>query len=842
MKISWNWVRELVKLDGVSVHDAATRLAAAGVAVDAVTPASAGLSGAIVVEVRGKRPHPKADKLTLVDVFDGSTVTQVVCGAPNVPAPAEPGQEGRGPRVVWARPGARLPSGLELGVREVRGIPSPGMLCAEDELGLSSDHGGILILRPEDELPIGSDFAEGVGLPDYVLDLDITPNRPDLLGHVGVARELAALYAEAGARLTLPAPDLLPYLDATPITSAASVVVEDAAGCPRYLAHVATGLRVAKSPVKLRLLLSRLGSRALSNLVDATNLAMLAFGQPLHAFDLDHLRGKKIVVRRARQGETLKTLDDVVRQLHTEDVVIADAEQPIAVAGVMGGADSEVRAETTSVLLESAYFAPSSVRRTARRLKMHTEASHRFERGVDPNSLIDQAARYCLGLMLKLGSGRLLSGSIDVYPQSLRQQVIALRPARTSQILGIEVPAPLQADKLTALGLSVDARDESTLSVTVPTFRPDLLREIDLIEEIGRTIGYEAVAPRVPALRMMAPKPPSPESTRRQNAERARDLCAALGLLEVQLFSMTGPEKLARVGGAVAEKRPPLLLENPLREELSALRTQLLPGLLEALRDNWNRGQSELGLFEVGEVFLPGADPKSPLPDERTRVAGVLCGHRPHFLKPTAGDALDLFDVRGLVEELLRGLGYELVVSAEAVKDKSVLDRAVIIRAQRPDEAPWLHPGISGVISSAKTGELLGDFGEVHPTLRERLSIETRVFSFELEVPTQPRAARQYEAPSRFPAVTRDLSFFIARETPAASVCATLLSGREPLLENVAVLEDYREAGKVKEGCKGLLLGLTYRASDRTLTDEEVQKAHDRLVAHLSASLPITLR
>lgn len=850
MKVSWNWLRELVKLDdGLGPHEAAARLSGAGVAVDAVTAIGTGISGVIVAEVRAKRPHPKADKLTLVDVFDGKEVTQVVCGAPNVPSPGEPG---RSPRVAWARPGAKLPNGLELSVREVRGIPSPGMLCAEDELGLSTDHAGIILMQPEDGLEIGSDFAAGAGIPDYIFELDITPNRPDLLGHVGVARELAALYADAGARLTLPVPELLPYLIERSASDAASITVEDPGGCPRYLGHVATGLRVAPSPLRLRLLLQRLGARPLSNLVDATNLALFCFGQPLHAFDLSRLAGLRVIVRRARAGESLKTLDGTVRQLSPEDLVIADADRPIALAGVMGGEESEVRAATTDILLESAYFDPSSVRRTGRRHKLHTEASHRFERGVDPNSGIDQAASYCLGLMLKHGGGQLLRGAIDVYPATIHPKIIDLRPQRSCQILGREVSAPLQAEKLTAIGLSVSLRtaDASALSVEVPTFRPDLTREIDLIEEVGRLCGYDAVVPRVPLLRMAPPTEACSAALRRKNGERVRDLCSALGLDEVQLFSMTGPERLRTVqaGSTLAERHPPLLLENPLREELSALRTQLLPGLLEALRSNLHyglgHGITDVRLFEVGEVYWPR--PGSELPDERTRVCGVLAGHRPYFLKPGPADLLDFFDVRGIVEELLAGLGYALtagpadLAQGGATSDAPPLD--VHIRAHTPAEASWLHPGVGAVIVSTKSGQIVGELGEVHPALRQRLGIESRAFCFELEVPSELRREPRYQAPSRFPAVTRDLSFFIARDTPAATVCAALQSLREPLLVDILILEDYRETGKVPADKKGLLFGLTYRSDERTLTDDEVQKAHDRLVAHLQKSHPIQLR
>jgi phenylalanyl-tRNA synthetase beta chain len=839
MKVSWNWLRELCKLDdGVSPADAATRLAGAGVAVDALTPVGKGLVGAIVVEIRGKRPHPKADKLTLVDIFDGNEVTQVVCGAPNVPEPGEPGQS---PRVVWARPGACLPSGLVLGVREVRGIPSPGMLCAQDELGLSNDHAGIVILRPEDGLAIGSDFSAGVGLFDHIFELDITPNRPDLLGHVGVARELGALYAESGARLTLPAPDLERYRDETAATAVATISVEDAAGCPRYLGHVLHGLRVGPSPFKLRLLLERLGARPLSNLVDATNLALFAFGQPLHAFDLTRLRGQKVIVRRARGDESLKTLDGVVRPLIAEDLVIADAERPVAIAGVMGGEESEVRADTSSVLLESAYFDPLGVRRTARRLKLHTEASHRFERGVDPNAGLDQAARYCLELMLRLAGGRLLRGSIDIYPHSIAPKVIDLRPARTSQILGIDVPAPLQAKKLSTLGLSVAPRDSSTLSVIVPSFRPDLTREIDLIEEVGRLVGYDAVPPRIPTLRMAPRHALSPELHCQKNAERARDICAALGLDEVQLFSMTSTEKLQKVQRG--EMRKPLRLENPLREELSVLRTQLLPGLLEALTGNLDHGAGDARLFEVAEVYWPR--PGHELPHEYTRVAAVLCGQRPFFLRPTAADALDFFDVRAVVEELLIGIGYTLGYKpAQPDGEPEKTAPGVYIRPATPDEAPWLHPGIGAVIVSLGTGQPIGNFGEVHPELRQRLGIEVRTFAFELDVPAAPRPqeARRYVLPSRFPAVTRDLSFFVDKETPAADLCAALFSAREPLVAGIKVLEDYREEGKVPPNQKGMLFGITYRSDERTLTDEEVQKAHEHLVSRLQESFKVKLR
>lgn len=868
MKISWNWLRELVKLPASlssapvlqAAKEVETRLIRRGVAVDALIPVGVGLSGAIVAEVRAKRPHPKADKLTLVDVFDGQSVTQVVCGAPNVPTPGEPGQS---PRVIWAKPGATLPNGLTLAPREVRGIVSPGMLCAEDELGLSSDHGGIVILRPEDGLAIGSDFASGAGLPDVLFELDITPNRPDLLGHLGVAREVAAAFASEGATLLLPHVGFAGRTAERRAETAASIEISDAQGCPRYLGHVLTGLRVAPSPIKERLLLTRLGARPINNLVDATNLAMFFIGQPLHAFDLNRLAGRKIIVRRARPEETMTTLDDAVRPLLPDDLLIADAERGVAIAGVMGGRDSEVRSDTSEVLLEAAYFDPATVRRTARRCKLHTEASHRFERGVDPNEGLQLAARYCADRMLALAGGQILDGAIDVYPRPQPAKTVELRPARTNQILGTREPvsAEKQTAALTALGLTVEKASDDRILLAVPTARPDLTREIDLIEEIGRSIGYDDIAPRVPQLHMAESASSAGDPTHggaRRSAERARDLCVALGFDEVQLFSMTSPDKLRAVSQTPSGDAlpPPLPLENPLREDLSVLRTLLLPGLLEALRKNLHHGLSDVRLCEVGEVFLRPSDSllSDPAQMQKTCIAGVLCGHRSFFLKPTAADALDFADVRGIVEELLDGLGYVISPQPGHQPTAQAAGREVFIRPATAGKQPWLHPGLGAAVLSATQQDaqgqprILGYFGEVHPELRKRLDLShpalptLPVFAFELEIPELSRPIATYHEPPRFPGTSRDLSFLIAVDVAADAIRSALFAAREPLLIDARILEDYRHPSHIPAGQKGLLLSLSYRAGDRTLTDDEAQGAHDRVLAHLQSTFAIKLR
>jgi phenylalanyl-tRNA synthetase beta chain len=771
VKVSVRWLKQLVAtdLDGAEL---ARRLTLAGLEVEARTVFGQ-LSGVVVAEVRGKRPHPNAAKLTLVDVFDGSTVTQVVCGAPNVPEP--------GALVLWARTGARLPSGIELAAKEVRGVLSPGMLCAEDELGFGASHEGIIVLGPADGLTAGDDLAAKLGLPDEILEVNVTANRPDCLGHIGVAREVAAL---TGARLTIAEP----RLPAATGEGQAQVELLDAAGCPRYTAVLLDGVCVGPSPLWLRLRLTALGMRPISNVVDATNLALLETGQPLHAFDLDQLAGHTIVVRRARAGEPMTTLDGVERQLTVEDVAICDRDRPVAVGGVMGGANSEVSPETRRLLLESAYFEPSRVRRTAKRLGLHTEASHRFERGVDPNGSL-AASRRCAALLVELAGARVVGAPIDLHPQPIAPRTLTLRPSRTGALLGSDLLPAKQAELLRSIGLTVE-NAEDALRVTVPTFRPDLTREIDLIEEIARLSGYDRFPATIPPLR----RAPGPSGDTR--GARVRDLLTGLGLDEVVTFGFVGPEALQRFDPGGWQRA--IKIQNPIREEQSRMRTTLIAGLVGALERNRARGSDDVALFEVGAVFLPTDD---KLPDERPRVAGVI----------TRGD---FFDVKGVVEALLDGLG----VSA---------------RYEAATE-PWLYPRIQATL--VVDGQRVGVVGELHPDLGRALA-----FEIDLRSLGEPPPLKVVELP-RFPAVTRDLSFFVDAELPAQRIRDEIDRAHDPLLVELQVLEDYREPGKVPSGQKGMLWSFTYRAPDRTLTDAEVQALHEALVARLKSALALTLR
>jgi phenylalanyl-tRNA synthetase beta chain len=782
MKVSLKWLRELVATN-LSGEEIARRLTAAGLEVESRTP-FANFSGVIVAEVRGKQPHPNAAKLTLVDVWDGREVARVVCGAPNVPDHGF---------VLWARPGSKLPNGIEIAPKEVRGISSPGMLCAEDELGIGTSHAGILIL---DEGVAG----ETIDLADEILEVNVTPNRPDCLGHVGIAREIAAL---TGAHLKLPA---------SPIVSgggqAAAVEVDDAEGCPRYSAIVFENVKIAPSPLGIRARLQSLGVRAISNVVDATNLILLETGQPLHAFDLDKLAGKKIVVRRARKDEKTHTLDNVERILGPDDVAICDAEKIVAVAGVMGGASSEVSDTTTRVLLESAYFSPSHVRRTSKKLGLHSEASHRFERGVDPNHVLEAAHR-CAQLFGELAGAHATAAATDVYPKKIAPKQLTLRVARTQAILGEAIAGEAQARYLSSLGLSSELA-EDVIQVEVPTRRPDLTREIDLIEEVARLHGYDRLAPTLPSLR--TPPPPMPGDALKAVVESARDALRGLGLEEMVSYHFVPPALLQQLSAP-----EPVRVANPLREEQSAMRTTLAAGLLLALSRNLSRGAGDVRLFEVGDVFLPrqrGADVKSDtgLYEER-RIAGIICGHRASWLQP--GAPLEFFDLKGIVAELLAQLGATASYTRSAV--------------------PWLHPGVQ-----AQVGDL-GVVGELHPDLARALELPEGVFLFELRLPKAGTTPVMQELP-RFPAIVRDLSFFVAEEMAAQEIADTIARLRDPLCVEVQVLEDYREPGKVPVGQKGMLWSLTYRSPDRTLTDAEVETLHQSLREKLRSALPIQIR
>jgi phenylalanyl-tRNA synthetase beta chain len=611
----------------------------------------------------------------------------------------------------------------------------------------------------------------------------------------------------------LPAPDEVAHI-ALPQGRGIDVDIKDPTACPRYAARFVLNLKVGPSPLPMRVRLAACGVRAISNLVDVTNYVMLETGHPLHAFDLDRLRGA-VQVRRAGRGEKMKTLDGVERPLQESDVVIADGSGPIALAGVMGGAESEVHAGTTAVLLEAATFDPRAIRRTSKRLGLRSEASHRFERGVDPNG-IPYASKRAAAMLARLGGGAVAGEGIDRYPQQQHPRPVTLSAGGLARLAGFEIPLATAAAKLSAIGIATNPEGGDKLVATVPTFRPDISIEEDLVEEVMRLVGYDRAPVRLP--HGSGAPAPSPEAT----ADRARDALAALGLAEIVSWGFVPRPWLAALGAPLDDG---IAVKNPISADYEVMRTSLLPGLVDAARRNLARSVPDVGLFEVGPVVRRAADPKEA-PVETTYAAAILLGHRPDWLRRT--EPLDFYDLKETATELLRALG-----AADA-------------RFRPAAERGLLHPGVSAEIrlGPADDAPVIGRAGEIHPRLRKTLGLDARAFYLEvaLDGALGSRGAVRSAPPPRFPASTRDISFWIDLGVTADAQRALLAAGDEPLLRELAVLEDYRDPKYAPAGKKGMLWTLTYRADDRTLTDAEVDAAHARVVERLKAAPSVVLR
>ncbi|HEY4186313.1 MAG TPA: phenylalanine--tRNA ligase subunit beta [Polyangia bacterium] len=826
MKISFNWLKELVALPaGTTAAEVARRLTLAGLEVESIEQLGRELGGVRVAEVRAVRPHPGADKLRIVrlrvdETSDPEQDPEVVCGAPNVPT--------RGGRVAWAAPGAVLPGGpkggaIKIGRKEVRGFDSPGMICSEKELGLSEASDGIMILSTA--FPVGADLAVALGIADEVLEVNVTPNRPDALSHAGIAREVSAAFGVPWALPPIPPPPRdrpsqeLPILE-LPLrepTPAPAITVADVTACPRYQATLIHGLRVAPSPLQLRFRLAACGVRSISNLVDVTNAVMLETGHPLHAFDLDKLEGG-IVVRRALAGEQLRTLDGIDRVLEPEDIVIADGRGPVALAGVMGGARAEVSETTVNVLLEAATFDPRSVRKTAKRLGLHSEASHRFERGVDAEG-VPAAASRAATLIGQLGRGRIAPNPTDRYGAPPARREIVLPLDTLVRTAGFEIPTAEAVERLRAIAFGAEVRGDS-LVATVPTFRPDVTIAVDIVEEIMRLIGLDRAPARLP----QGGKAPEPSPER--FADRARDTLASLGLHEIVGWAFVPRASLHALGEArLAEG---ITVQNPISADYEVMRTSLLPGLADAAKRNLARGVADVALFEVGPTVFP--EPGDAHHRQVTTAAGLLVGARAGWMK--AGGPVDFFDLKHVVVALLARLG---------------VSRPRFTAFASGTAPGFLHPGISAAVDLSREGEgpqALGVVGELHPTVARRFGVEVPAFYFEIHIDGLDHLAGGVRASAtpRFPAVTRDVSFWIDATVSADAQQSAMRDSAEGLLRDIAVLEDFRDPRFVPAGKKGMLWTLTYRADDKTLTDAEVDAAHARVVAALTTAQSIQIR
>lgn len=821
MKASYAWISELVPELKVSPKDLAERLTRAGLEVEGLEEYGAPAE-VIVAEVRKVEPHPSRPKLRLVTVERGGGEQRIVCGAPNVPDP--------GGLVVLAPLGTRLPAlGVELGARDIGGVSSEGMLCSERELGLGGavkkegeEDPGILVLAPGSATP-GAPLRKALaGAHDVIFDIGLTPNRPDCLGHLGLAREAAALFGVPFRPRGAEAPARSAQGDA--IQKYVDVRVEDEERCPWYGAGMVVDVSIGPSPGWVRYRLESLGIRAISNVVDVTNLILLEHGHPMHAFDLELVRGGRIVARRARAGEALETLDGVSRKLDPDDLVIADGEGAVALAGVMGGAGSEIRATTRRVLLECAYFTPRGIRRASRRHGLHTESSHRFERGVDPTD-IPAVLAHATALITSLAGGAAVPGTILAGPGPAPRPRIALRTRRMTSLLGVEVPFAEASATLTRLGCEVaSTREEDggvTAEVIPPAHRPDLSLEADLIEEVVRVRGLDAVPTVLPAIR---PQPPRATGALEARFRRA---AVELGLSEAITFGFTSTKEIAALG------LPPdaVALMNPLTEDRSVMRTTLLPGLLEALRRARRHGVTDVRLFTVGTRILPQAGEK--LPDEAPSFAAVIAGARRATLAAAA--PVDVYDAKGIAVELV---------------ERVTRRQAEVAHQPEGARAPYLHPRGAGQISVE--GRVVGGFGPLHPDAADALDLGGPAFVVEIDLRAVEAAGvrtPQYRGIPTLPAATRDISLTVHDDVSAGAVGDAIREAAGELCESVELFDLFR-GGSIPKDHHSLAFHVVYRdplaTTDperaRTLTDEEVDQRHQAVVAAVGKKFGAVLR
>ncbi len=799
MRVPLLWLREYCspELDTARLAD---RLTMTGTKVEAIHHHGvAGLENFVVARVLSAERHPEADRLTVCSVDDGAgPPRQIVCGAPNVAA---------GQTVAVARPGAVLPDGAKLGKVKLRGIESDGMILAEDELAIGTDHDGILVLEADGAQP-GTPLTELIELSTDVLELEITSNRPDCLGLFGVAREL---HAATGAPLSPPPWNDDPGTEGP--VQGATVEVQSPELCPRFTARVFDEVKIGPSPPWLKARLMAAGQRPISNVVDISNYVMLVTGQPVHAFDLDRVAGSRLVVRRARDREQVQTLDGQTRTLDSEMVVIEDEQGPTSIAGVMGGARSEVDDDTTTVLMEMANWDGPNIHRTSLKLGLRSEASARLEKQLQPEQTLEAQA-VATRLMIELCGARLRPGTIDVGGPGPEPVTIRLREERVTGLLGLSIPRERQQEILRALEFQTAEADDG-LDVKPPAFRRgDVSREADVIEEVARLYGLEKLPATLPS-RHGAYGRLTPRQLQRR---RAADVLTAQGLDEVVGWSFNGPDVGRRL--RLGPEQPELELENPMSIEQSRMRRTLLGSLLDVTAVNRARGATALRLFEAGAVFLPLDGER--LPAEPLHVAAVLCGPvRPATWRDSQPPAADFFAVKGVLESLLDALRaeYALERSAEA----------------------FLHPGANAAI--VVSGRAVGWVGEVHPLVAAEWDIDVPVAAFELDLDAVPVAAPVlYSDVPSHPEVREDLAVVVAQDTTAAQVVEVVRRSGGELLSGAQVFDVYRDPERLGEGNVSLALRLSFRAPDRTLTDQEVAAQRERIIQALASELSGRIR
>ena len=805
MFISYNWLKDYVDLE-LSPQELADRLTMAGVAVENVTALGQGVDGVVVGRIESISPHPGADKLVITKVDTGSEKLQIVTAATNVAA---------GDVIPVALEGAVVASGLKIKKAKLRGVESRGMMCSGQELGIdpntmpADQAHGIMILPPD--TPLGVDAKEAVGVNDYILELDLTPNRGDCLSVIGVAREVAAL---TGKPFRLPEP-VFSEIDED-VAGQAQVDIADPELCRRYVARLLRNIKIAQSPLWMQARLRAAGMRPINNIVDVTNYVMLEMGQPLHAFDYDKLAERHIIVRRAAEREEMLSLDGTQRVLTPEMLVIADPSGPVCIAGVMGGLTTEITEDTTSMLLEAAYFNPVSIRRTSKNLGLRSEASLRFEKGIDQGACLTSINR-AVQLICEMNAGVAVKGAIDNHIAPPEEKIIALRPERVNYILGIDVPRKETIEILKRLQFTVNDSGDA-LSVTVPSYRVDVGIEEDLIEEVARMHGFDLIPSTLPT----GASGQGGKTGKQAFKTTVADTLASFGLNEIITYSFTHPgifDRMKLPGDSAL--RQGVKIKNPLSEDRSLMRTMLLPGILEALAKNYSRRNHDAAVFEIGAVFLP--DPAGDTNRELETLAGALMGALPGNWLGKAAD-YDFYHLKGILDNLFKTIGAEGVVY------------------RKESANPGFHPGRAATLVCGD--ETIGVIGELHPDVLGNFDLPERIVAFELDLEKLydlKGQTRQYKPLPKFPGIERDLAIVLNKDNQVGDIINTIYGKGGELLKTVEVFDIY-QGEQVPPGCQSIAFSLSFQASDRTMTDAEISEITGAIAEELTKTYQAQLR
>jgi len=794
MKVPMSWLNDYVDIN-MSPEEYAAGMTISGSKVESIQKMGEEIQNVVVAKILSIEKHPDADSLQICQVDFGNEQTQIVTGATNIKV---------GDYVPVAKHGSKLPGGITIKKTKLRGIESNGMMCSIGELGLTKEdyphaaEDGIFIL--EGQPPLGTDIKEVLGLNENVIEFEITSNRPDCFSVIGLARESAATFDKK-----LFYPEVKVQESGGDVNDFASVEVLAPDLCPRYAARVVRNVKIQPSPKWLRDRLRACGVRPINNIVDITNYVMLEYGQPMHAFDLNYLAGRKIVVRRAKDNEVIRTLDDQERVLDSNMLVIADAEKPVAVAGVMGGANSEITDDTHIILFEAANFYASSVRLTAKKLGMRTEASSRFEKGLDVH-LVEQALDRACQLVDELGAGEVVAGIIDVNNSNPKPIKLLLRPDKINTFLGTALKAEEMVDILRKLEFEVNSED---MMITVPSFRSDIETEADIAEEIARIYGYN----NIPSTLLSGETTQGQKTYKQKIESKVKDCLVGQGLSEIITYSFTNPKVFDDLNiPSDSVLRNAVTITNPLGEESSIMRTTTLASMLEVLSRNYSHRIDEVALFELGTIYLPKSLPVNELPEEKVMVTVGMYG------------GVDFYDLKGIVEELLHTLG---------IKEYTV---------EKESQNPSFHPGRTAKLYV--NGKELGIFGEVHPAVLENFEIGIRSYVAMLDFNLLCNASNlnvKYKPLPKYPAVTRDISMLVNEQVMVKEIETVIKKCSGKLLEELKLFDVYK-GKQIPEGMKSVAYSIVFRAADRTLTDEDVNHVFDKIVKALQENLGAQLR